>query len=1026
MVGGWPTLPGYEILGELGRGAMGVVYKALQLRLNRVVALKMLLAGAHAGAAELLRFVAEAEAIARLSHPHIVPVYETGQCRGLPWFTLEFMRGGSLAERLAGRPQQRLDAARLIEHLARAVHHAHEQGIVHRDLKPGNVLLLEPEKTPLGQCTPKISDFGLAKRVWLGEGLTATRQLLGTPCYMAPEQALDSKHIGAAADVYALGAILYEMLTGRPPFKAPTAMETVVLVVHDEPVAPSRLQPRISRDLETICCKCLHKQPERRYASAADLADDLARFLDGRPIVARPAGRLERLVKWVKRRIVPPGRESALVALAGERRARTERARAQVQTLLSAKPGDVAPILEALATEQDEVLVRLHEVWNEKEDGARPRRMRAGLALLAVAPQRVRDELAAWMLQVDDPAEMLLIRQTLLPHAEPLRPFLWRRAQTDPAPPEERLRALAALAALAPDGDGWRQVDGQALAPWLSADPLFLGQWTSALRPVRRVLVGPLTEVFRGRQMAGKRQVAASILGDYVSDQPEVLAGLIADADDDQFSLLFPRLLVDAARVSEELLRELKAPAGPSWTEHGETQARRQAGAGAALLKLGCPRDVWPLLRHRSDPEVRSRLIQQLGPAGVGARILVERLAAEAEVSVRRALILALGEYSAEQLPAELRSDLVPRLLDWYRRDPDAGVHGAIDWLLRHNQEGPLRRKLDWGTADVLRGIDEELAAQGCTTVRQGGCVQASRLPAKTIGQGGGWYVNSQGQTLALVDARQPFFMGSPDEERGHESDEKLHSRRIGRCFALGTKPVTVAGFQRFLQASPGIQTRSPGPFKWEQYSTEADSPITSVGWYEAAQYCRWLSEQEGVAEDEMCYPAVATIEDHKKNGTPLELPPDYLRRSGYRLPTEAEWEFACRAGARTSRCYGSSVELLARYAWYFDNARNRTWPVGQKRPNDLGLFDMHGHVWNWCQEGYAAYPPGSLDQPAQDEEDQSLVSGQSIRLLRGAAFRYLPNDVRSAYRFPTRLADRTNTVGIRVARTWDALVEDD
>lgn len=289
-----PTVPGYEVLDELGRGAAGVVYRARQLNLNRLVALKMVLAGSHAGAVDLVRFHSEAEVVAQLRHENIVQVHEIGRTNGLPYLSLEFVDGGTLAVRIGGVPQLPRPSAQLVETLARAVHQAHLHGIIHRDLKPSNVLLAT-------DGTPKIADFGLAKRSGAGAGVTQTGAILGTPSYMSPEQAESRKDVGPAADIYALGAILYEMLTGRPPFQAPTPMDTLMAVIGGEPVPPRRLQPKVPRDLETICLKCLQKEPHKRYATAETLADDLTRFLEDRPIVARPVGRLERGRRWCKR-----------------------------------------------------------------------------------------------------------------------------------------------------------------------------------------------------------------------------------------------------------------------------------------------------------------------------------------------------------------------------------------------------------------------------------------------------------------------------------------------------------------------------------------------------------------------------------------------------------------------------------------------------------------------------------------------------------------------------------------------------
>lgn len=354
----FPDIPGYEVLSELGRGGMGVVYKARHVTLKRTVALKMIKSGMYAGDAELARFRAEAEAAARLHHPNIVQIYEFETHDDRPYFALEYVEGSTLAAYLEGKPQPERDAAGLLEVLARAIHFAHERGVLHRDLKPANILLgasptllrgASPEsqastaKSPtplwpdpvsaastgggatgdtlvsdgarldlpqLGALVPKVTDFGLAKLLETGESaggagsdVTPSGAFLGTPGYMAPEQADTGKAaIGPAADVYGLGAILYATLTGRPPFLAATPLETVLQVLEEEPVSPRRLRPALSRDIETICLRCLEKDPARRYASAEALADDLKRYLNHEPILARPAGAVERAIKWARRR----------------------------------------------------------------------------------------------------------------------------------------------------------------------------------------------------------------------------------------------------------------------------------------------------------------------------------------------------------------------------------------------------------------------------------------------------------------------------------------------------------------------------------------------------------------------------------------------------------------------------------------------------------------------------------------------------------------------------------------------------
>jgi tetratricopeptide (TPR) repeat protein/predicted Ser/Thr protein kinase len=292
---GAPDVPGYTILGELGKGGMGIVYKAEQSGLKRLVALKMILSGERARNDEIARFRSEAEAIARLDHPNIVKIYEVGEFDGQPYFSLEFVEGGSLSHHLRKNTLAPREASRMAEVLARAMHAAHERGIVHRDLKPANILLT-------ADGTPKITDFGLAKNLGEDAGKTRDGQVLGTPSYMAPEQAAgEIEIIGPPADTYALGGILYEMLIGRPPFKGASVMEVLVQVRMDEPMPPRTLDPKVPPDLQTICLKCLEKLPAKRYASALDLAEDLRRWQAGEPIHARAATRRERLWKWVKR-----------------------------------------------------------------------------------------------------------------------------------------------------------------------------------------------------------------------------------------------------------------------------------------------------------------------------------------------------------------------------------------------------------------------------------------------------------------------------------------------------------------------------------------------------------------------------------------------------------------------------------------------------------------------------------------------------------------------------------------------------
>jgi WD40 repeat protein/serine/threonine protein kinase len=471
-----PAVPGYEILDEVGRGGMGVVYKARQLSLNRVVALKMIISGAHAGPVERERFKREAESVAALQNPNIVQIFDIGEANGHPYLALEFVDGGSLAAQLAGGPWHPTRAAELVEVLARTMQAAHDAGIVHRDLKPGNILLqvegrkVEGRKVETGMSSdfttlrlddlrPKVTDFGLAKRLdetLDGNAGTRTGAVMGTPSYIAPEQASGrTRDVGPAADVYALGAILYELVTGRPPFRGETPLDTVLQVMHDDPVPPKRLNPVVPRDLETVCLKCLSKPPGKRYADAAALADDLRRFLNGEPIRARPLSAWGRGVKWARRHPAIAVLMSMTAVAAVALVAVLAVSYARVRDAVIAREGEAREA--ARARDRAEAQRVLAEALAKENDGRRAEAVRQAEDLKREAERNRRAAYALQLSQVAILCERDPIRAAALLENEQrcppdLRDFTWRylrrlcqrddRAYTD-HPPTDPLRAVA-------------------------------------------------------------------------------------------------------------------------------------------------------------------------------------------------------------------------------------------------------------------------------------------------------------------------------------------------------------------------------------------------------------------------------------------------------------------------------------------------------------------------------------------------------------------------------------------------------
>jgi formylglycine-generating enzyme required for sulfatase activity len=406
---------------------------------------------------------------------------------------------------------------------------------------------------------------------------------------------------------------------------------------------------------------------------------------------------------------------------------------------------------------------------------------------------------------------------------------------------------------------------------------------------------------------------------------------------------------------------------------------------------------VWPLLKHSPDSRVRSYLIHRLRPLGADVEALVKRLAEEPDVTIQRALVLSLGEFSGKELSPGERNSVVERLQEMVRTAADPGLHGAAEWMLRQWEQGPWLKQMDEEWAKDKRQREQKLECIRHGLAKEKGAAKPQ------------WYVNGEGQTMVILPGPIEFLMGSPSTEAGRFDDEQLHRRRIGRTFAIAAKPVTVEQFRRLLKGYPYHR----------QYAPTVDCPMPNLRWYGAAMYCNLLSKEEGLPEKEWCYQP--NKDGQYEDG--MKLAPNYLQRTGYRLPTEAEWEYACRAGAVTSRSYGDSEQLLGKYGCHMATSGSRGWPVASLKPNDWGLFDMHGNVMNWCQDRQdpRPYPRGNSGQVIEDNEGIVTVSDNEPRVLRGGSFYHHATRVRCAnrcYDAPSNNVGET-PVGFRVAKTF-------
>jgi len=611
------------------------------------------------------------------------------------------------------------------------------------------------------------------------------------------------------------------------------------------------------------------------------------------------------------------------------------RANALRDRLMDSTTADAPAVVAEMAPYRRWVDPLLRESYTRSaEQNDARRQLHASLGLLPTDSSQV-GYLYERML-TGTPQEVMVIREALAGHKSELTDRLWAEVENPRTDPNRQLRAACALAAFAPDDPRWEKVRMTVAGTLVIQKSFDVAAWTDALKGVGRWLRPPL--------------VGLLTLGDYTWQDRAVIASVYKVMADDR---------PDGYAPLEKLL---PAPAELSDVEE-DTGPSIRATVGVALLLMGRGERVWPHLVLRHDPTLRSHLISFMALAGVDHRLLFARLDEEKDVSARRALLQALGEYPLVRLPSADRQAYTPRLLDLYCDDPDPGVHVAVGRLIWH-----------WGAADEFNRLAGKLATGKPDGVR-------------------GWYHTDRG---AMVVIREPGeFATGEGEER--------HRRRIDRTFAIASKEVTT---EQFLLFRPRHVYN-----KW--FAPYGDCPAVFVTWYDAAAYCNWLSDKEGIPKDQWCY----LPNKDGKYAEGMSIAPDHLTRTGYRLPTDAEWDFACRAGTASVYNFGRVTKLLDKYGWFDGNSHGISQPVGHLLPNELGLFDTHGNAWEWCQDEFRPLPKAADDKLIPDPEG-GVVDDRTGRVLRGGSFNNPPNRLLLAVRDEFKPGTVDNAVGFRVART--------
>lgn len=952
----------YRVIKQLGEGSFGRVFLARDEKLNRLVAIKIA-KKTFKEQDRLTSFFEEARVLASLDHPHIVPVYDVGssEVEGV-FFISKFIDGISLAGKLTQGPCTLDDAINLISRIADALHHAHEKGLVHRDVKPDNILI-----DHLGN--PHVADFGLALKV---DYLNNHSEFNGTPAYMSPEQAGGKGNlVDHRSDIFSLGVVFYELLCGQRPFQGRNIAEIIDSVIKADFIYPSKINPNIPQAIEQICLKALCKNKEDRFASANEFSADLRSYLDScnQSLNSKKLNINYKLVAallcscaiflcltvW----LIHLGYEADL----------NGKAKAMAGGVFLAE----GKSLESALEKSDEFISRTSLIYQHElasMDKSDPRRMKALLGLGCGNPELDR-ELCDLMLKASVP-DFLVIRKRLEPSKQMLIEGLVQKFKKADA--DEVLRLGGAISFWDPSHLIIDSYLPQIADKLLVQNKLFLVEWAEVFWAVKDKLHPLLISRIKNPEIdSTQRDFATGLCCEFFRGDSAQLFDLMEVSDPRNAQAILAKMIL----LKEEVLQLAKSIRASKLEMAGfasNLKFQDRMGIAAAIqISLG-EEAGFSVFAFSSDPTSKSKCQLMLGQLNVSPAMFVEKINSTADISAKSAMFVALGDLDLDSIDLETKSKWKMDFLKLYQKSPDAGLHGALDWL--------LRKRLGFG--------------KECDQIEDS-------LKSKTV-PGNKWLVNSIGQTFVILDSPKKYQMGSPVDEPLRYEAERIHERFIPRSIAVAQKEITISDFLSLM----------PEQRYTEKYLKTPDSAMICISWYDCARYCNLLTEKEFGATECVYLP-----NDQGLYQEGMRIVNDPLKKKGYRMPTEAEFEFFHRAGSSSIFNHGSDIRLTDRYGFYIANSKNQAWPVGTLRPNEFGLFDTGGNVFEWCLESYDPYPDlnGASEDAFMNTQNKMIMNGIS-RAMRSGCFYNQISSLRSADRNGAKPDDRSNSRGLRLVRS--------